>query len=688
MGKKKTTSSHQPGLFDEAPSPLAKRAAELRKQINYHDHLYYVDAKPEISDRDYDKLMDELKKIENAHPDLITPDSPTQRPGGEPIDGFVTVRHRLPMLSIDNTYSPEDLRDFDGRIRKILGKEPVTYVVELKIDGVAISLSYEHGKFAVGATRGDGEKGDDVTHNLVTIKELPLQLQTSKPPELIEARGEVYMTRDQLAIINREQTAKGGEAYKNPRNLAAGTLKLLDPRLAAKRRLRVFTYAIGACEGIEVETHLEALDLLKKYGFPVSTHTKSFDSIEKVITYCDSWSSRRDELPFETDGMVIKVNDFDQRKRLGMTSKFPRWAVAYKFEAAQALTRLQSIELQVGKQGTLTPVAYLDPVELAGTTVSRASLHNADFIATKDIRVGDMVVVEKAGEIIPYVIRSEPGERTGDEKVFHFPKTCPVCGAPVKRDSGGVFYRCTGSNCVARVKKQLRSYAQRNAMDIEGLGVEIIDQLVDSGLVRGIPDLYRLTKEDLVELERMGDKSAQNLLDGIEASKKQGLSRVLTGLAIPHVGEHVAEVLAEEFGHVDGLKKAKVARLCTIDGIGEILAQSVHDFLHSSTGEKLIEDLRDLGVKLSEPKKSKPKDVAGTDLSGKTFVVTGTLENYDRDEIEKLIKQLGGKATGSVTSKTDYLVVGESAGSKLDKARELGVKILSEKEFDKLIGRK
>lgn len=655
--------------------------------ITHHDYLYYVEAKPEISDREYDRLVTELKQIEADHPALITPDSPTQRPGGQPIDGFVTVRHRRPMLSIDNTYTPDDLREFDRRIRKLLGNEPIAYVVELKIDGVAISLTYEDGRFTVGATRGDGEQGDDVTHNLVTIRELPLRMHADPPPRLFEARGEVYMTREQLALINRDRAAQGEEPYANPRNLAAGTLKLLDPRLAAARHLCLFTYALGACEGIECQTHVESLDTLRQFGFPINPHTRAFDSIEKVIDYCNSWSSRRGELPYEIDGLVVKVNDLGQRERLGMTSKSPRWAVAYKFAAEQALTRLQHIDLQVGKQGTLTPVAHLDPVQLAGTTVSRASLHNADFISSKDIRVGDMVVVEKAGEIIPYVIRSEPGARTGKEKVFHFPTKCPVCGSPVQRDKGGAFYRCTSANCVARVKKQLRSFAQRNAMDIEGLGVESIEQLVDSGLVQSIPDLYRLTREDLVELERMGEKSAQNLLDGIEASKSRGLARVLTGLAIPHVGEHVAELLAEEFGGIDDLTDASASRLGEVKGIGPVVADNVHSFLHSTSGEKLLTQLREQGIRLTQPRSQKPRDVAGTDLSGKTFVVTGTLKKYSRPEIEGLIKQLGGKATGSVTSKTDYLVVGDSPGSKLDKARTLGVEVLSEPDFEKLIGR-
>jgi DNA ligase (NAD+) len=666
-------------------SAVAKRAEELCRLIYYHNYKYYVEASPEISDREFDKLLTELKQIEEAHPELITPDSPTQRVGGQPIEGFQTVVHREAMLSIDNTYNPDELREFDRRIRKALPKETVVYVVELKIDGVAISLTYEEGRFTVGATRGDGERGDDVTHNLRTIYELPLSLQTDKPPTLFEARGEVYMTRADLVRINRQRQSKGLEALANPRNSAAGALKLLDPRESAERRLRLFTYAMRVVEGISVKSHLESLDLLRRLGLPVNPHIESFDSIEKVIEYCSSWADRRHDLPYDTDGMVIKVNDFGQRRRLGSTSKAPRWVVAYKFAAEQALTKLHKVEVQVGKTGMLTPVAHLEPVQLAGTTVSRASLHNADEISRKDIRVGDMVVVEKAGEIIPYVVRSEPGARTGNEKVFQFPTKCPVCGAPVERDEGGVYYRCTGPACPAQLKERLRFYAHRNAMDIEGLGEAIIDQLVDDGLVRSIPDIYGLTFEQLVDLERMGKKSAQNLLDGIGASKSRGLGRVLTGLGVRHVGEHVAELLAEEFGNIDDLMAASAERLNEIDGIGPVLAESISRFFHSAVGRKVIGDLRSHEVKLTEDRKARP--AGGADLTGKTLVVTGTLERYSRDEIERLIKQLGGKATGSVSKKTDYVVAGENAGSKLEKAKQLGVAVLTEEQFEKLIGR-
>lgn len=667
------------------------RAEELRRLIEHHNDLYYTEAKPEISDREYDRLLEELKGIETKHPELMTPDSPTQRVGGQPIEGFATVTHRAPMLSIDNTYNADELREFDRRVRKLLPGETVTYVVELKIDGVAISLTYEDGLFTVGATRGDGEQGDDVTHNLKTVAGLPLRLRQAdkktKVPKLFEARGEVYMTRADLVKLNRQREEKGLEALANPRNTVAGSLKLLDPRQAAKRHLRLFTYDLYSSEA--VPTHLGALDLLKNLGFPVNPNIVHFDTIDEVIAYCNSWADRRNDLPYETDGMVIKVNDAEQRRRLGTTSKSPRWVVAYKFAAEQALTKLLHVEFQVGKTGTLTPVAHLDPVHLGGTTVKRASLHNADIIAEKDIQVGDMVVVEKAGEIIPYIVRSEHGARTGGEKPVQFPEKCPVCGAAVKRivkgqREQGAAYRCTGPDCVGQLKRKLRSYAARSAMDIEGLGTEIIEQLVDTGLVRALPDIYRLTLNTLIDLERMGKKSAQNLLDGVEASKSRGLARVLTGLAIPHVGENTADLLAEEFGDVSELMNAAADRLSHVAGIGPILAESVHEYFHSTSGKKTVEELSDLGVKMTQPKKAKPQ---GTDLTGKTLVVTGTLSRYSRDEIEGLIKSLGGKATGSVSKKTDYLVAGENAGSKLDKARELGVTVLSEDDFDKLIGR-
>lgn len=660
-----------------------KRASWLCEEIEKHNRLYYQEAKPEISDKEYDKLLKELVDLEKKHPELANANSPTQRVGGSPIDGFVTVKHRLPMLSIDNTYSPSELKEFDKRVCKGLGKEKPSYMVELKIDGVAISLVYENGLLTTGVTRGDGEKGDDVTQNLKTVGGVPLKLNTKKPPALLEVRGEVYMARASFARLNEQRVKDGLEKFANPRNSTAGSLKLLDPKLCAARKLSLFAYAIGAMEGIGVKSQTETLKLLHDFGFPVNPHATKFDSIEEVIAYCESWNDKRHDLPYDTDGMVIKVNDLAQREKLGITTKSPRWVVAYKFAAEQALTRLLNITLQVGRQGTLTPVAHLDPVQLAGTTVARASLHNDDYLKTKDIRVGDMVVVEKAGEIIPYIVRSEPSLRTGKEKPFVFPKVCPVCGADVVKDTKGAFYRCTGTDCVAQLKRRIRSYAARNAMDIENLGEEIVEQLVDTGLVKSIPDVYKLGLNQLANLERMGEQSSRNLLDGIAASKSRGLARLLTGLGLRHVGENVADVLARKFGSMDAFAKATEDELAAIEGIGPERASSIRSWFANKINQELIESLKKAGIQMDE---STPTVSPSSALAGKSIVVTGTLVKYGREEIERRLRDLGAKASGSVSKKTDYLLAGDKAGSKLEKARELGVRIITEEEFEKLAG--
>ena len=662
----------------------AHRAEELRRELDRHNYLYYVEAKPEISDKEFDRLLRELEKLEADHPELATPDSPTRRVGGQPIDGFAAVTHRVPMLSIDKAVTPDELREFDGRVRKLLGKEPVRYVVELKIDGVAISLTYVHGLLTLGATRGDGVHGDDVTHNLMTVKGVPLRLHTGKPPALFEARGEVYMSRADFARNNEERKKAGEEVFVNPRNSTSGSLKLLDPKLCAKRRLRLFAYSLGAVEGVTVKSHLEALDLLRTYGFPVNPYIQTCETIEEVIAYCLGWEEKRHDLDFDTDGLVIKVNDFGQHKRLGQTSKAPRWLTAFKFNAEEAMTRLRDVEITIGKDGTLVPTALLDPVTLSQTTVSRASLHNADQIEQKDIRVGDTVIVVKRGEIIPYVVRALPELRKGDERPYRFPTTCPGCGAPTVRREGKVL--CTNSkNCPAAIRKRVESFATRGRMDIEGLGESLTAQLVKSGLVKSVTDLYRLTLDRLTGLERMGKKSAQNLLDGIEASKGRGLARVLSGLSIPLVGESMAELIADEFPSIEALLAASKEELAAVKGFGPERAESLYSFFHNADGEKLVQELREVGVKLTEEARPKPQ---GADLTGKTFVVTGTLQKYSRDEIEALIKEHGGKATGSVSKKTDYVVAGENAGSKLEKARGLGVAVLDEAAFEKLIGGK
>ena len=660
-----------------------KRALWLCEEIEKHNRLYYQEAKPEISDKEYDKLLKELVDLEKKHPELANANSPTQRVGGAPIDGFVTLKHRLPMLSIDNTYSPSELKEFDKKVCKGLGKDKPSYMVELKIDGVAISLIYENGILTAGVTRGDGEKGDDVTQNLKTVGGVPLKLNTKKPPALLEVRGEVYMARANFARLNEQRVKEGLDKFANPRNSTAGSLKLLDPKLCAARKLSLFAYAIGAMEGIQVKSQTETLKLLHDFGFPVNSNATQLDSIEEVVAHCESWNDKRHDLPYDTDGMVIKVNDLAQREKLGITTKSPRWVVAYKFAAEQALTRLLNIELQVGRQGTLTPVAHLDPVQLAGTTVARASLHNDDNLKTKDIRVGDMVVVEKAGEIIPYIVRSEPSLRTGKEKPFVFPKVCPVCGADVVKDAKGAFYRCTGTDCVAQLKRRVRSYAARNAMDIENLGEEIIEQLVDTGLVKTLADIYKLGLNQLANLERMGEQSSRNLLDGIAASKSRGLARLLTGLGLRHVGENVADVLARKFISMKAFSQANEEELAAIEGIGPERAASIRGWFANTTNQELIESLEKAGIKMDE---SVSTVVASSALAGKSIVVTGTLVKYGREEIERRLRDLGAKASGSVSKKTDYLLAGEKAGSKLEKARELGVRIITEEEFEKLAG--
>jgi DNA ligase (NAD+) len=660
-----------------------KRASWLCEEIEKHNRLYYQEAKPEISDKEYDKLLKELVDLEKKHPELANANSPTQRVGGAPIDGFVTLKHRLPMLSIDNTYSPSELKEFDKKVCKGLGNDKPSYMVELKIDGVAISLIYENGILTAGVTRGDGEKGDDVTQNLKTVGGVPLKLNTKKPPALLEVRGEVYMARANFARLNEQRVKEGLDKFANPRNSTAGSLKLLDPKLCAARKLSLFAYAIGAMEGIQVKSQTETLKLLHDFGFPVNSNATQLDSIEEVVAHCESWNDKRHDLPYDTDGMVIKVNDLAQREKLGITTKSPRWVVAYKFAAEQALTRLLNIELQVGRQGTLTPVAHLDPVQLAGTTVARASLHNDDNLKTKDIRVGDMVVVEKAGEIIPYIVRSEPSLRTGKEKPFVFPKVCPVCGADVVKDAKGAFYRCTGTDCVAQLKRRVRSYAARNAMDIENLGEEIIEQLVDTGLVKTLADIYKLGLNQLANLERMGEQSSRNLLDGIAASKSRGLARLLTGLGLRHVGENVADVLARKFISMKAFAQANEDELAAIEGIGPERAASIRGWFANTTNQELIESLEKAGIKMDE---SVSVVAASSALAGKSIVVTGTLLKYGREEIERRLRDLGAKASGSVSKKTDFLLAGEKAGSKLEKARELGVRIITEEEFEKLAG--
>jgi DNA ligase (NAD+) len=674
-----------------APAPSsanpAQRIDELRRQIRHHDYKYFVEDSPEISDLEYDRQFKELVDLEAAHPELASPDSPTQRVGGQPITGWKTVTHRIPMLSIGKATKGDELKEFDKRLRRLLPGEKFRYVVEPKIDGVAISLTYVNGALQIGVTRGDGEHGDDVTHNLKTVRGVPLRLHTDRPPALFEARGEVYMTKADFAALNEQNKAQGRKTYENPRNLTSGSLKLYDPRECGERRLRLMAYSTGAVEGIELDTHEQVLDQLRVFGFPVSKDIHTFDTIDEVIACCQEWDDRRSTLPFEIDGLVIKVNDLDQRARLGSTAKDVRWALAYKFETEEGISKILSIELSIGKYGELTPVANLDPVRLCETTVARASLHNAAQLQEKDIRVGDKVVVVKRGEIIPHVEYALHEARTGEEKVFQYPPTCPVCGSPVRRGEAGAgsdtMYYCTGYiTCAGALRRRLESFAKRERMDVAGLGREMADALIDAGLVTTLPDLYRLTEEKLLTLPRMGRKSAQNLLQGIEASKGRGLARLLSAIAIYGVSETMAPNLTALFPTIDLLMAASKEQLAGVEGFGPTRAASVYNFFHSPAGQKMVQEFRELGVKLTEDVRAK----AGPGpLTGMTIVVTGTLVKYKRADIEQKIAELGGKAGSGVSKNTDLLIVGTDAGSKLDKARSLGVKTISEDEFEQMV---
>ncbi len=574
----------------------ATQIAGLREEIRRHDWQYYVQAQPEISDLEYDRLLERLKRLEAQHPELITADSPTQRVGDRPVAELPQVTHRVPMLSIENTYSLDELRKFGQRVAKLLAGEPVEWVVELKVDGVAVSLVYDRGLLVQGVTRGNGRVGDDVTHNIRTVHDIPLRLRGSAFPPLLEPRGEIYMTNRDLVLLNERQKREGKPLFANTRNVTAGSIRQLDSRICAERRLRFFCHSVGYCEGLAARTHAEFLARMQDYGIPVTPLAKCLPSFEAAIEHCEQLIERLHELDFEIDGLVLKANRFDQRERLGATSKAPRWVIAYKFEKYEATTRLGAIRVQVGKTGAITPVADLEPVELAGTTVSHASLHNAEEIERKDVRPGDVVVVEKAGKIIPHVVRVEAAERKGDPPKFAFPTACPECGTRLVKDEGGVYIRCPNAECPAQVKERIRYFAGRNAMDIEGLGDKLVDQLVNQGLVTGCADLYRLTLERLLQLERMGQKSSENLLSAVEASKGRGLARLLTGLAIRHVGSRVAAVLAERFRSMEALVAAGVEELSQTNDIGPVIARSVYDFLHSPPGLETIRDLKALGV--------------------------------------------------------------------------------------------
>ncbi len=668
-----------------ATKSVEREVERLRAEIDRHNRLYYVEAAPEISDKEFDLLLKQLEAIEAAHPELITPDSPTQRVGGQPLEAFRTVEHAVPMLSIDNTYNEDEVREWDARVRRGLTEgEQIRYVVELKVDGVAVSLRYERGVFTLGSTRGDGYRGDDVTQNLRTVRGIPLKL-ADEPPEVLEIRGEVYMTNAELVRLNDLRREAGEAPFANPRNSTAGSLKLLDHRLCAQRRLRFVAHGLGEVKGLNHRSYGAILRDIRSWGVPISPNVAEYEDIEGVISHARLWNELRNELDFQTDGLVIKVDDLDQRARLGARSKSPRWVIAYKYEAEQAVTRIEGITVQVGKTGKLTPVAELTPVQVAGTTVRRASLHNADEIARKDVRVGDTVVIQKAGEIIPQVVRVEVEGRSGDEVPFVFPTHCPSCGAAAARAEGEVDFRCTNtpSGCPAQLKEWIRYFAGRDAMDVEGLGEKLIDQLVDQGLVRSLGDLYRLEEGTLADLERMGKKSAKNLVEALESSKNHPLDRFVTGLAIRHVGTRVAEILAERFGTLEALREASLEALESVPGLGSVVAGSVYNFFQNPEHHRQIEDLISVGVRPA-PVSTDLSARAGLPLSGRTFVITGTLPNRSRPEAEAFIKRAGGKVSGSVSKATSFVVAGEEAGSKLDKAKQLKVPVITEEQLERL----
>jgi DNA ligase (NAD+) len=670
-----------------------QRLEELREEIRRHDRLYYLDAQPEISDQEYDALLAELVAVESHHPDWVTPDSPSQRVGGEPLEAFSQVRHAIPMLSISNTYSIDELREFETRIQRILPGTDFDYVVEPKIDGVAVSVIYENDRFVLGATRGNGIVGDDITANLRTLRGLPRSVPFSRLGlRRIELRGEVYMDNKGFAELNRRRAEEGEELYANPRNTTAGSLKLLDPKQVAERPLRLFVHSFGEMKldngraPLPWAAHSQALSSLRDLGLPTIEHWEVKKGIEAVIPLVGEWEKKRFSLPYLTDGLVIKVDDLRLREELGSTSRSPRWLIAYKFPAEQAETTLLKIDLQVGRTGAVTPVANLKPVLLAGTTVSRATLHNQDEIARKDLREGDRVIIEKGGEIIPKVVASLPEKRDGSQVPFVFPSTCPSCGGPLVRPEGEVMVRCEDLNCPAQLRRRMEHFASRRAMDVEGLGEALIEQLISTGLVHGLPDLYRLELEAVANLERMGKKSAQNLLEGLEKSKASPPERLLHGLGVRHVGEHVAVLLVDQVEDIRDLGRMTREELESIPEIGPTVAEAIRNFFDDPRNREVMEELASLGLNFQRAKRAASTEGAPPrNLEGLQFVLTGTLEKHTRDEAKDLLVQRGGRVTGSVSKKTDYVICGSDPGSKADKAESLGVPILNEEEFEKLL---
>ena len=649
----------------------AQEILELRKELNQANFEYYVKDDPTMSDYDYDHKLRRLEELEGAHPELVTPDSPTQRVGGKALESFTQVTHRVPLESLQDVFDFDELRAFDQRVR---GVEPkVSYSVEPKVDGLSVALEYQDGQFVRGATRGDGLVGEDVTENLKTVKSIPLSIPDV--PGTLIVRGEVYMPKKVFHALNEEREKRGEALFANPRNAAAGSLRQLDPKIAAQRRLDIAVFNIQWAENENFHSHTQGINYLADTGFQVSPHV-SCSTIEEAVAQVQAIGEGRENYPFDIDGAVIKVDDLAQRQTLGSTAKFPRWAAAYKYPPEVKPSRLTDIVIQVGRTGVLTPKAVLEPVRLAGTTVTNATLHNQDFITEKDIRIGDTVLVRKAGEIIPEVLSVVMEKRPDDAVPYRFPEVCPECGAPVARDEDGAHIRCTGAECPAQLLRNLAHFASRDAMDIEGLGIAVVENLVKAGLVKTPGDLYFLHEEDVAELERMGKKSAQNLLSAIEKSKSQDLSRLLFAFGIRQVGQKAGKILAQRFGSLDNLQSATVEELTQVDDIGAITAQSIVDWFASPQSQHLIARLKEAGVNMQAEQKGEDQRFAG-----KTFVLTGTLDRFTRAEATKMIEDRGGKAAGSVSKKTTYVVAGEAAGSKLRKAQELGVPVLTQEEF-------
>ena len=664
----------------------AERIALLRDRIRRHEELYHVLSNPEIADAEFDALIKELEALEREHPDLVTPDSPTQRVGGRPVEGFATVEHITPMLSLDNAYSEAELRAFDERVRRGVGAaaEPIPFVAELKIDGLSIALQYQDGRLIRGATRGDGLRGEEVTSNVRTIGAIPLALRGG-PTDLIEMRGEVYLPRLAFERINREREENGEPLFANPRNAAAGAMRNLDPALVRKRGLSAFFYQALPPGLIALATHAETLTIMVQWGLPVESHWRRCDSIETVWAFCEEWRDKRHSLAFDTDGVVIKVDEIALRERLGSTAKFPRWAIAFKFPAEQATTRLVSIDVNVGRTGAVTPYAVLEPVRLAGTIVQMATLHNEQEIARKDLRAGDYVLVEKAGDIIPQVVMPIVGRREPSSEPWKMPAHCPVCGSALQKAEEEVVWRCENISCPAKLRRGLEHFASRRAMNIEGLGESLIDQLVGNGLVKDYADLYGLTAPQLEGLERMGKKSAAKLLAHIDRSRSNELHRLILGLGIRHVGERVAQVLAGALGSIEAIINASEEALQQVLEVGPVVAAAVHGYFAEPRNRQVIERLRRAGVNMTGPVTETASSVTGP-LAGQTFVLTGTLSSMSRDEAAAHIDRLGGKVVGLVSKKTSYVVVGDEPGSKLAKAEALGVRILDESAFRRLIG--